>query len=83
LTPPRQQVRAHRAWVDGGFFRDSLTGSLGLQAKSSRTSVIAKDLLQLRPGRDVEHFNAGKFRSNIAVQNAREEQQVVIYQQTG
>jgi len=76
--------RAHRAWRTADLFpRFSLTGSLGLQSEKFKDLGNSESIFyNYGPGVTWNIFNAGKFRSNIAVQNAREEQQVVIYQQT-
>ncbi|MBC8105388.1 MAG: efflux transporter outer membrane subunit [Anaerolineae bacterium] len=65
------------------FPRFSLTGSLGLQSEEFKDLGNSESIFfNYGPGFRWNLFNAGKFRSNIAVQNAREEQQLVLYEQT-
>lgn len=65
------------------FPRFSLTGSFGLQSeKFSNLGDSASIFYNWGPAFRWNIFNAGRVRSEIAVQNAREQQQLVVYEQT-
>jgi NodT family efflux transporter outer membrane factor (OMF) lipoprotein len=65
------------------FPRFSLTGSLGLQSQKFSNLFENNSLFWgIGPGVTWNIFNAGRVRSNIEVQNARQEQALVTYQQT-
>jgi NodT family efflux transporter outer membrane factor (OMF) lipoprotein len=65
------------------FPRFTLTGALGLQSQKF-TNLFENNSLfwNIGPGVTWNIFNAGKVRSNIEVQNARQQQALVTYQQT-
>lgn len=65
------------------FPRFSLTGTFGLQSENG-DDLFKSESIFFNWGPSVRWnlFNAGRTRSNIAVQNAREEQQLVLYEQT-
>ncbi|CAN5714774.1 efflux transporter outer membrane subunit [soil metagenome] len=64
------------------FPKFSLTGSLGLQSEKFKDLGKSESVFfNYGPGVRWNLFDAGKIRSNINVQNAREEQQRVQYQQ--
>ena len=65
------------------FPKFSLTGALGLgSSKFSNLADSGSKFWSIVPGVSLPIFNFGRIRSNIAVQNAREEQAFVTYQQT-
>src|SRR5207237_1196178 len=65
------------------FPRFSLTGSLGLQSDRYKNLADSDSLFwSIGPGIRWNIFDAGKIRSNIAVQNARTDQALIVYQQT-
>jgi len=64
------------------FPRFSLTGSLGLQSQKFTNLFESNSLFWgIGPGVTWNIFNAGKVRSNIEIQNARQQQALVQYQQ--
>ena len=65
------------------FPKFSLTGALGLgSSKFSNLGESGSKFWSIIPGVSLPIFNFGRIRSNIAVQNAREEQAFVTYEQT-
>jgi NodT family efflux transporter outer membrane factor (OMF) lipoprotein len=65
------------------FPRFSLTGSLGLQSvKLSDLVASGSTFWSIGPAVQWPIFNAGRIRANIEVQNAREEQALILYEQT-
>lgn len=61
----------------------SITGLIGLQSsKVGNLGDSGSTFWSIIPGVSLPIFNFGKIRSNIAVQNAREEQALVTYEQT-
>jgi len=65
------------------FPRFSLTGALGLQSsKVSSLTNSGSRYWSIFPGVNWPILDFGRIRSNIAVQNAREEQSLVTYEQT-
>ena len=65
------------------FPKFSLTGALGLgSSKFSSLGNSGSKFWSIIPGVSLPIFNFGSIRSNIAVQNAREEQAFVTYEQT-
>ncbi|MCI0415769.1 efflux transporter outer membrane subunit [bacterium] len=65
------------------FPKFSLTGALGFgSSKFSSLGSSGSRFWSIIPGVSLPIFNFGRIRSNIAVQNAREEQAFVIYEQT-
>jgi len=65
------------------FPKFSLTGSLGLEsARSNNLFDYASRYYSIGPSVSWPIFDAGRIRSNIRVQNAREEQAVAVYEQT-
>jgi multidrug efflux system outer membrane protein len=65
------------------FPKFSLTGALGLgSSKFSNLGDSGSKFWSIIPGVSLPIFNFGRIRNNIAVQNAREEQAFVTYEQT-
>ena len=65
------------------FPRFSLTGALGLQSsKVNSLTNSGSRSWSILPGVSWPVLDFGRIRSNIAVQNAREEQSLVLYEQT-
>jgi NodT family efflux transporter outer membrane factor (OMF) lipoprotein len=65
------------------FPKFSLTGFLGLtSSKFSRLSNSGSTTWSILPGVSWPVFDFGRIRSNIAVENAREEQAAIFYEQT-
>jgi outer membrane protein, multidrug efflux system len=65
------------------FPRFSITGALGLSsAKIGNLGESDSGFWSIIPGVSLPIFNRGRIRSNIAVQNAREEQALTVYEQT-
>ena len=65
------------------FPKFSLTGSTGLQSEKFKDLGNSESIFyNFGPSFRWNLFDAGKIRSNIAVQNAKEDQQLVIYEQT-
>jgi NodT family efflux transporter outer membrane factor (OMF) lipoprotein len=65
------------------FPRFSLTGSLGLQSQSfNDLGDYSSRFYSIGPSVSWPIFDAGRIRSNINVQNARQEQAVVRYEQS-
>ena len=65
------------------FPRFSLTSGIGLQSGSlGNITDTGSSYWSIIPGVSLPIFNFGKIRSNIAVQNAREEQAFISYEQT-
>jgi multidrug efflux system outer membrane protein len=65
------------------FPRFSITGALGLSStKLSNFGDSGTGFWSILPGVSLPIFNRGRIRSNIAVQNAREEQALTTYEQT-
>lgn len=61
----------------------SITGLLGLQSsKVGNLGDSGSHYWSIIPGVSLPIFNFGRIRSNIAVQNAREEQALITYEQT-
>ena len=62
------------------FPKFSLTGSTGLQSEKFKDLGNSESIFyNFGPSFRWNLFDAGKIRSNIAVQNAKEDQQLVIY----
>jgi NodT family efflux transporter outer membrane factor (OMF) lipoprotein len=65
------------------FPRFSLTGSLGLQSEEfSDLASMDSRFFNIGPSVSWPIFDAGRIRSNIRVQNARQEQALVRYEQS-
>src|SRR5262249_55309549 len=65
------------------FPRFSITAALGLGAsKVGNLTDSGSEFWSIVPGVSLPIFNRGRIHNNIAVQNAREEQAFVIYEQT-
>ena len=65
------------------FPRFSLTGGIGLQSGTiGDLGDSGSGFWSIIPGVSLPIFNFGRIRSNIAVQNAREQQAFVTYEQT-
>jgi multidrug efflux system outer membrane protein len=65
------------------FPKFSLTAALGLQSsKADKLVNSGSRFWSILPGVSLPIFNFGRIRSNIAVQNAREEQAATTYEKT-